>query len=106
MPVTKGERNMSDKDTDRGREERIRKMDELLLQEQRGILRGVLNLFALLLAVAFTRRFTELSSYQKDLYFAALLSTAFCHRLLNRPDLPESVAVAPARQCPEAAAGH
>lgn len=68
---------MSDKDTDRGREERIRKMDELLLQEQRGILGGVLILFTLLLAVAFTRRFTELSSYQKDLYFAALLSTAF-----------------------------
>lgn len=34
-------------------------------------------LFAFLLTVAFTRRFTELSPYQVDVYFVALLSTAF-----------------------------
>ncbi len=83
----------SDKDTDRGREERIREMNELL-QELRVILPGVQVLFAFLLTVAFTQRFTELASYQKDIYFTALLSTALStvffiaptsqHRLLWR----------------------
>jgi Family of unknown function (DUF6328) len=82
-----------DKDTDRGREESIREMNELL-QELRVILPGVQVLFAFLLTVAFTRRFTELSSYQIDVYFTALMSTAFAtgffiaptsqHRLLWR----------------------
>jgi magnesium-transporting ATPase (P-type) len=82
-----------DKDTDRGREESIREMNELL-QELRVILPGVQVLFAFLLTVAFTRRFAELSSYQIDVYFTALMSTAFAtvffiaptsqHRLLWR----------------------
>jgi Flp pilus assembly protein TadB len=69
-----------DKDTDRGREESIREMNELL-QELRVILPGVQVLFAFLLTVAFTRRFTELSSYQIDVYFTAPTSQ---HRLLWR----------------------
>jgi cation transport ATPase len=83
----------SDKDTDRGREDSVREMNELL-QELRVILPGVQVLFAFLLTVAFTQRFTELSSYHRDIYFAALLSTAFAtvffiaptfqHRLLWR----------------------
>ena len=82
-----------DKDTDRSREESIREMNELL-QELRVILPGVQVLFAFLLTVAFTRRFTELSSYQINVYFTALMSTAFAticfiaptsqHRLLWR----------------------
>jgi magnesium-transporting ATPase (P-type) len=82
-----------DKDTDRGREESIREMNELL-QELRVIWPGVQILFAFLLTVAFTQRFTELSSYQIDVYFTALMSTAFAtiffiaptsqHRLLWR----------------------
>jgi hypothetical protein len=82
-----------DKDTHRSREESIREMNELL-QELRVILPGVQVLFAFLLTVAFTRRFTELSSYQIDVYFTALMSTAFAtiffiaptsqHRLLWR----------------------
>jgi magnesium-transporting ATPase (P-type) len=82
-----------DKDTDRGREESIREMNELL-QELRVIWPGVQVLFAFLLTVAFTQRFTELSSYQIDIYFTALMSTAFAtiffvaptsqHRLLWR----------------------
>jgi hypothetical protein len=65
-----------------------------LLQELRVILPGVQVLFAFLLTVAFTRRFTELSSYQIDVYFTALMSTALAtvffiaptsqHRLLWR----------------------
>jgi Family of unknown function (DUF6328) len=48
------------KDTDRGREESIREMNELL-QELRVIWPGVQILFAFLLTVAFTQRFTELT---------------------------------------------
>ncbi len=48
-----------------------------LLQELRVILPGVQVLFAFLLTVAFTQRFTELDPYLKDIYFTALLSTAF-----------------------------
>ena len=73
---------MSDKD--RGREEHIREMNELL-QELRIILPGVQVLFAFLLTVAFTRRFTELLPYQKDLYFAALISAAFATVLFIAP---------------------
>lgn len=85
--------DMSDKGENKNREERIREMNELL-QELRVILPGVQVLFAFLLTVAFTQRFTDLNSYQQDVYFAALLSTAFAtiffiaptsqHRLLWR----------------------
>jgi hypothetical protein len=66
----------SDTATDRSRGERIRETNELL-QELRVILPGVQVLFAFLLTVAFTQRFKEISSYQKDIYFTALMSTAF-----------------------------
>ncbi len=86
-------REISGKGGNQGREERIREVNELL-QELRVILPGVQVLFAFLLTVAFTQRFTELSPYQRDVYFVALLSTAFAtiffiaptaqHRLLWR----------------------
>jgi cation transport ATPase len=67
-----------DKDTDRGteRQNSAREMNELL-QELRVILPGVQVLFAFLLTVVFSQRFTALEAYQKDIYFTALLSTAF-----------------------------
>jgi magnesium-transporting ATPase (P-type) len=85
----------TDEDANRGTRERdrIREVNELL-QELRVILPGVQVLFAFLLTVAFAQRFTELDPYQKDVYFVALLSTAFAtiffiapasqHRLLWR----------------------
>ncbi|HEV2092296.1 MAG TPA: DUF6328 family protein [Rubrobacter sp.] len=75
---------MPDKGRNRKREERIREANELL-QEIRVILPGVQVLFAFLLTVAFTRRFTELAEYQIDVYFAALLSTAFATILFVAP---------------------
>ena len=85
----------TNKDADRGTQERdrTREVNELL-QELRVILPGVQVLFAFLLTVAFSQRFTALEAYQKDIYFAALMSTAFAtvffivptsqHRLLWR----------------------
>jgi cation transport ATPase len=85
----------TDRQTDRGTKDRTRarEMSELL-QELRVILPGVQVLFAFLLTVAFSQRFTALAAYQKGVYFAALLSTALAtvfflapasqHRLLWR----------------------
>jgi drug/metabolite transporter (DMT)-like permease len=47
-----------------------------LLQELRVALPGVQILFAFLLTVPFAQGFTRVTSFQKDLFFATLLSTA------------------------------
>lgn len=56
-----------------------------LLQELRVVLPGVQVLFAFLLTVPFTERFSDLTSFQKRLYFAILLSTAVTTALLVAP---------------------
>src|ERR671919_2233782 len=64
-------------DTDRSVEEtkRDRQMMELL-QELRIALPGVQILFAFLLTVPFTARFDEVTSFQRNLFFATMLATA------------------------------
>jgi hypothetical protein len=47
-----------------------------LLQELRVALPGVQVLFAFLLTVPFSQGFADMSDFQRDLYFAILLSTA------------------------------
>ena len=47
-----------------------------LLQELRVAQTGVQILFAFLLTLVFSARFTELSAFQKDVYLVALLSAA------------------------------
>jgi Family of unknown function (DUF6328) len=56
-----------------------------LLQELRVALPGVQVLFAFLLAVPFQQNFTEITSFQKDVYFATLLFTAISAVLLISP---------------------
>jgi hypothetical protein len=56
-----------------------------LLQELRVALPGVQVLFAFLLTVPFTQRFSTLTSFQEKLYFATLLSTAVATALLIAP---------------------
>jgi hypothetical protein len=56
-----------------------------LLQELRVALPGVQVLFAFLLAVPFQQNFTEISSFEKDVYFATLLCTAISAALLISP---------------------
>ena len=70
--------------TTRDREEEIRETNELL-QELRVILPGVQVIFAFLLTVPFSQRFSALAAYQKDVYFAALLSTALSTAFLTAP---------------------
>jgi hypothetical protein len=61
-----------------------RNMSELL-QELRVALPGVQILFAFLLTVPFSNGFPSLDSFQRDLYFGVLLSTAVATALLIAP---------------------
>lgn len=56
-----------------------------LLQELRVALPGVQVLFAFLLAVPFQQGFSKIDGFQKDVYFATLLSTALSAVLLIAP---------------------
>src|ERR1700750_2729848 len=75
-------------------QERINRNMKELLQELRVSQTGVQILFAFLLALPFAQRFTEVTAFQRDVYFVTLLlsgaSAAFfiapvsAHRLLFR----------------------
>ena len=56
-----------------------------LLQELRVALPGVQVLFAFLLAVPFQQNFTEITGFQKGVYFGTLLCTAISAVLLISP---------------------
>jgi Family of unknown function (DUF6328) len=56
-----------------------------LLQELRVALPGVQVLFAFLLTVPFSQRFTELSSFEEKLYYGVLICTALATVLLTAP---------------------
>jgi hypothetical protein len=56
-----------------------------LLQELRVALPGVQILFAFLLTVPFSQGFTRLDGFQRNLYFAVLLTTAVSSALLIAP---------------------
>src|SRR5882762_9111842 len=56
-----------------------------LLNELRVALPGVQVLFAFLLGVPFTQRFTELSAYEKDIYFGILVCAAAATAFLIAP---------------------
>lgn len=66
-------------------EERADRNLNELLQELRVALPGVQILFAFLLTVPFAQGFTRLDDFQRDLYFAVLLSTAVSTALLIAP---------------------
>lgn len=56
-----------------------------LLQELRVALPGVQVLFAFLLAVPFQQNFTEITAFEKNVYFVTLLCTAISTALLIAP---------------------
>ena len=71
--------------TRRDRDERLDRNLGELLQELRVALPGVQVLFAFLLAVPFQQHFTEISGFEKKVYFATLLLTALSAALLIAP---------------------
>jgi hypothetical protein len=70
---------------DETEEERLDRNLGELLQELRVALPGVQVLFAFLLAVPFQQGFEEVTSFQKDVYFATLILTAISATMLISP---------------------
>jgi hypothetical protein len=66
-------------------DERLDRNLSELLQELRVALPGVQVLFAFLLAVPFQANFTEITSFQKQVYFGTLLCTAVSAALMISP---------------------
>jgi len=65
--------------------ERTERQMAELLQELRVALPGVQILFAFLLTVPFAQGFTRVTSFQRNLFFAVLLATAFSTICLIAP---------------------
>jgi heme O synthase-like polyprenyltransferase len=74
----------SSEESERSSKDLDRELIELL-NELRVALPGVQVLFAFLLTVPFTNRFNEVTAFQKDVYFAALLCALFGSVLLIAP---------------------
>src|SRR5438874_7174410 len=72
-------------DRDETEEERLDRNLTELLNELRVALPGVQVLFAFLLGVPFTQRFSELASYQEDVYYATLMCAAAATAFLIAP---------------------
>jgi hypothetical protein len=66
-------------------QERLDRNVSELLQELRVALPGVQVLFAFLLAVPFAQGFTDITEFQKDVFFATLVFTAISAALLIAP---------------------
>jgi Family of unknown function (DUF6328) len=84
-PQPSNERATGDSGRDETAEERADRNLSELLQELRVALPGVQILFAFLLTVPFSQGFTRLDRFQRDLFFAVLLSTAVSTALLIAP---------------------
>jgi VIT1/CCC1 family predicted Fe2+/Mn2+ transporter len=78
-------RRHPDSGRDETEEERLDRNLGELLQELRVALPGVQVLFAFLLAVPFQKGFEEVTSFQKDVYFATLILTAISATMLISP---------------------
>jgi hypothetical protein len=74
-----------DSGRDETEQERLDRNLGELLQELRVALPGVQVLFAFLLAVPFQQGFEEVTSFQKDVYFATLILTAISATMLISP---------------------
>ncbi len=88
MPDRSGEQAKDVDDDDDGAEtpgERANRELIELLNELRVALPGVQVLFAFLLTVPFTERFSELNSDDRKVYFAAVISTAVATLFLIAP---------------------
>ena len=80
----------SDSTAESHREAQIRYMDDLL-QELRVALPGVQVIFAFLLTVAFTDRFSRITVFDRNVYFAALFSTALATAFFIAPSIQHRI---------------
>ena len=75
---------MSDEDRTTDEQKRDRQMIELL-NELRVALPGVQILFAFLLTVPFAQRFSQLTLFQRDVYYLTLVAATLCAACLIAP---------------------
>jgi len=79
-------RHVEEGPDDRGKEDRKRDRQMLeLLNALRVAVPGVQILFAFLLTVPFSMRFTELTPFQRDVYYVTLIATALSTTCLIAP---------------------
>jgi Family of unknown function (DUF6328) len=71
--------------------QRLNRNLDQLLQELRIVLPGVQVLFAFLLAVPFSSRFSKVDSFERDVYFVALLLSAVAVALLMAPSIQHRI---------------
>jgi hypothetical protein len=71
--------------------QRLNRNLDQLLQELRVVLPGVQVLFAFLLAVPFATRFNRVDTFERDVYFAALLLSAVAVVLLMAPSIQHRI---------------
>jgi hypothetical protein len=72
-------------------DQRLNRNLDQLLQELRLVLPGVQVLFAFLLAVPFSSRFSRVDGFERDIYFAALLLSAVAVALLMAPSMQHRI---------------
>jgi hypothetical protein len=75
---------MQDGRNETAKERLDRNLNELL-GELRVIMPGVQVLFAFLLVVPFNQRFTQITPFERDVYFVTLISTAIATAFLMAP---------------------
>ncbi len=85
QPESNDDRLHPDSGRDESEEERLDRNLGELLQELRVALPGVQVLFAFLLAVPFQQGFEEVTSFQKDVYFATLILASLSATMLISP---------------------
>jgi hypothetical protein len=78
---------MTDRDTQESSDDRVNRELIELLNELRVALPGVQVLFAFLLAVPFAQRFSEVTDFQRGVFFATLLLTSISAALLIAPSV-------------------
>jgi hypothetical protein len=72
-------------------DQRLNRNLDQLLQELRVVLPGVQVLFAFLLAVPFSSRFSQVDDFERDVYFVALLLSAVSVALLMAPSIQHRI---------------
>jgi Kef-type K+ transport system membrane component KefB len=72
-------------------DQRLNRNLDQLLQELRVVLPGVQVLFAFLLAVPFSSRFSKVDDFERDVYFVALLLSAVAVALLMAPSMQHRI---------------
>ena len=85
MSEPQNEKQLVEEDSREGLKERLEREHGELLEELRALIPGAEVLFGFLLAIRFTNQFKDLTSGQRYIYYATLISTAVALVLFLAP---------------------